>query len=165
MGGRRIRISFANVAATLALFLAAGGAWALAFSGSGKLQKAAATGFGDPFENIRTITGVGELQVYCDGSGYANVVVRLKNESGETLRVFTKEWNGTVGHFDESELADGEEGAGIGGFGQKGLVRYYVFPADGSKRPQADVTVSVPGQTPGDCDTAQVSVLDVTTEE
>jgi hypothetical protein len=83
--------------------------------------------------------------------------VRVQNTSGETLHIFIDK----VDDFDTAELNN--NGARIDAASADTVFKYHVFPADGTKRPQADIAVSV--HHTGNCSTSQVSVLNVTTEQ
>jgi hypothetical protein len=122
--------------------------------GSGTVQKGSLEDLPSTPTTVRSIKGVGSVQASCNSG---EPVVGVSNTSGETLRVFRDEANG----FAPLEIAnnaspffpiDGDTGW-----------RLHLFPANGSKTPQADVTVSV--HDTDNCATSQVSVLNVTTQQ
>jgi hypothetical protein len=127
-------------------------------AGSGTLQKGSLEGIPsippDDYALVRAVTGVGTIKAACV-SGNPNL--RVQNTSGETLRIFIDRLDA----FDTVELNN--NGARIDAASQDTVFKYHVFPADGSKRPQADIVVSVDHT--GSCATSQVSVLNVTTEQ
>ena len=147
------------IIATLALFLALGGG-ALAFSGSGTLQKENRIGLPEspaPAEVIRTIKGIGDVRANCTNTGNPHVL--LLNNSGETLVSRLDRGSGLSW---SNNIADGSD-VNVGITSQDQLWQYHLSPADGSKRPQTTVTVAI--DRTGDCNTAQVAVINVTTEE
>jgi hypothetical protein len=146
-----------SVVATLALFLALGGG-ALAFSGSGTLQKANEIGIavgttGDDAEVIRTVAGTANIEAYCNGG---TVNLGTKNTSGKTQmrsRRFSNEFD-VVGpdpnNTERFEPYSADE-----------LVVFHFSPGNGSKAPQASVTVSIDHT--GNCATSRVAVINVST--
>jgi hypothetical protein len=146
------------IVATLALFLALGGG-ALAFSGSGTLQKENEIGLPEspaPAETIREIKGIGDIRADCVGD---NPRVLLHNSSGKTLVVRLD--RGPALSWGDA-IADGGN-VDVGIATQDHLYQYHVAPAGTSKRPQASITVAIDSTV--DCNTAQVAVINVTTEE
>jgi hypothetical protein len=111
----RSRITPATVISTIALFAALSGGYAVAFSGSGSLQKGADTP-GAAFTDVRTLTDFGALQHQCNGTG-DGVNLRFRN-SGSTplvaLDQFGNQWDvpangvsnvfGPVAAFQENEI-------------------------------------------------------------
>jgi hypothetical protein len=155
--------------AVMTAFVLFGGGYAVALKGSGTLQKENEVGIiqGSP-ETIRTIKGIGPLNVACAGDDGA-LDLDLLNDSGESLRVHVD-----LVSEDEGVAADPMiEQAGDGGIldlaepnsTDEGVLRLHVFPSDGSTRPQAEATIGfVVGG--GDCaNAAQASILNLTTEE
>jgi hypothetical protein len=141
------RLSPATVISTIALFVALGGGYAMAFSGSGSLQKAAKGGgiSTTQFETIRTITGIGSLQAKCN-EFTGSLLVRVRNTSGEPLRSYmdvigSDGPNGT-GHFPSAMANNSFDLEGGHQMGSVDTFRYHIWPDDGSKSPQADMTVS-----------------------
>lgn len=84
---RRFRrhLSPPMVVATIALFVALGGGYATAFSGSGTLQKGNVTGLTNSYTTVRTLTGIGSIQARCPSDG--NGILRFHNASGKSLVV------------------------------------------------------------------------------
>jgi hypothetical protein len=166
----RRRISPAAVISIIALFAALGGGYATAFSGSGTLQKENEIGLpsdGTTYETIRSLTGIGSIQATCSGSNPPSVKVRLRNTSGEALRAFVDEGDGGQNPetLSDAGVANNTNEAGHPANQSNGLGRlsYHIWPDDGSKRPQANVAVSV--YAPSTCSAAQVAVLALNTEE
>jgi hypothetical protein len=153
------------------LVLLLGGGYAVALRGSGTLQKENERSFvAGTEETIRVIKGIGPLRVTCATDAGA-LDLSIDNNSGEGLRVHVDRVDSATGaradpHVDSAvnggslDLAEANPNGN-----QRGVLRAHVFPTDGSKRPQVDATIGyrVGG---GDCaNAAQVSILDLTTEE
>ena len=153
----------ASIAATIAFFLAASGVGYATVAGSGTFQKENEIGLPgspDPFnvttETIRSIAGIGSIEAGCitdDGT----VHVGLRNSSGESLQV-AMDLGDSLGF--ESSLPN-QAAEVISGIAEDEILQLHAAPADGTKAPQADVTVSVDHT--GNCNTTQVAVLNVTT--
>jgi hypothetical protein len=145
-----------SIVATLALFLAAGGG-ALAFSGSGTLQKENEIGIeagpGDPKQVIRTVAGTGTVEASC-GAGI--VTVGTRNRSGK-LQLRAR----TVGNAFDVGGPDPHFTGRFENYTQDKLVEFHLSPGDGSKAPQASITVSI--DYTDNCATTQVAVINVTT--
>jgi len=161
------RLTYARVVGVLAILLIAlGGGYSLAFSGSGTLQKGNKVGFtANVDEPIRTIGGIGALLGNCSPGG--NMGIRLENSlASKDMVAFTDRFDENDSLFPVARvgIADGntEELQLVNPAGTAGVLRVHVFSADGSKRPQAKLTVGVVDA--GNCSTSQVSVLDLTTE-
>jgi hypothetical protein len=69
------------VIATIALFAALGGGYAMAFSGSGSLQKKGSEFCPTEFGDYRTLAGFGALQLNFDTTPSPQLQVRFKNTS------------------------------------------------------------------------------------
>jgi len=171
----REKLSLTNVAATLALFLALGAGYAVAFSGSGKLQKATVVGLPSDGTTklVRKVTGVADIRASCADDNPDNPSVRVKNTSGHDLNLFSDKLIGgspNVADFEhDSEFEPGEktdfplEPAPAAETNSGSLLRFYLSKTDGTKRRQADISVTVIDT--DDCATSQVSVLALTTEQ
>ena len=84
---KRLRLpSPAMVVAMIALFAALGGGYAMAFSGSGTLQKSALDGLSTypTFQNARTLVGFGTLQASCKDNG-SDITYRLDNTTSSVI--------------------------------------------------------------------------------
>jgi hypothetical protein len=147
-------LSFANLAATLAVFLVLSLGYASAFSGSGTLQKGSLKNIPTTQTTVRTITGIGSILSRCSPG---LLRVSIENDSGTTLRAAL----GAGSQFFNQEISDG------GSFEVSPTVnthlRYHVHPVDGSKRPQADIDLTV--NNTETCSTSQVTALVLNTEE
>jgi hypothetical protein len=78
------------VVALIALFAALGGGYALAFSGSGTLQKGALdVDTSANFQTVRTLTGIGSIDARCQDDPDDNMEIRFRNTSGEGLFIAT----------------------------------------------------------------------------
>jgi hypothetical protein len=162
---KRIRpsIGSAHVIALLALFVALGGGYTVAFSGSGTVQKAKVVGFATPgFKTVRTLTGIGSVKASCDEST-DTVSIQITDDATNppdnmVAHVF-RESDKEDFHFQLDSTLTAE---------LKDTHRYHLFRADGStaKRPQADVVVSVTTED-GEpvCPLVEVAVLVLNTEE
>jgi hypothetical protein len=160
---KRIRpsIGSAHVIALLALFAALGGGYAVAFSGSGTLQKGAQVDIQTgSFEPIRTLTGIGSIEATCTG---ADVAIRFHNASGEDVDLYSTTFSpgstvsarSDVGSGVDQDFLTLPEGAS--------RLTLQVVPDDGSKAPQATVQVST--LETAACTTARVTVLALNTQE
>ena len=149
------RLSPATVIATIALFAALGGGYAIAFKGSGTLQKGALRGIPASFTTVRSLTDVGAVQVLCEAN---EVTLLLVNGAGEELLLTG---GGTDGPFVSSIESPGGVNFGVES-GQEYL-NIHVTPADGTKRPQADLDITTVET--GSCETSQVTVLALNTED
>jgi hypothetical protein len=162
--------------ATLALFLALGAGYAAAFSGSGKLQKGTVVGLPSDGTTklVRTVTGVADVRTSCEVHHLDpdDPSVRIKNTSGHELNLFSDKLVGgttNVNDFEHDLLAPGEKLdfpliPDPGSQSDPGsLLRFYLSKTDGTKRRQADISVTLVDT--DDCTTSQVSVLALTTEQ
>jgi hypothetical protein len=132
---------------SIAVFLALGGGYALAFSGSGTLQKGSATNLTGAQTTVRTLTGIGVLKARCSDEPNGTTVL-VHNSSGEELRVkFASDGGGASG---DSVIANGAIG-GFNAVGSPGTTRMHIWPSDGSKAPQADIVVSTFPAVGSDC--------------
>jgi hypothetical protein len=154
----RQKLSWANLAATLAVFMALGAGYASAFSGSGTLQKGSLKDIPSTNTLVRSITGIGEIQARCQTN---DLRVVLHNASGQDLRVAwtagSQYLNQVVNDGVDHVLSPGADSA----------FRYHVHPVDGDKRPQADIAVTIDNNSASvsGCSTSQVSALVLNTEE
>jgi hypothetical protein len=131
------RLTYANVMATVAVFLAIGGGVTLAaVSGSGSVKFGAEKGLNvEEFETVLSLPGIGQIQAGC----FVDVSkVRFKNTSGETLQATAV--RASDASFEGSALADGRSLERQGGDPQN-TFRFHVFKADPDGTPAADVTV------------------------
>jgi len=163
----RPRLSFANVISMVALFAALGGGYAVAFSGSGTVQKAGKFGLTSGLQNVRTLKGIGGIRASCDEPSN-NITLRFDNNSGKNLRVDQVDYGSGDGTPGFSFTTPG------GGFGDNDVtfndvLRWYVHPQDGSKRPQAEIMIGTQENNSGDagsnCTRSSVHVLVLNTEE
>ena len=166
------RLTYARVMVALTgLILLLGGGYAVALRGSGTLQKENERSFvAGSEETIRVIKGIGPLRVTCATDAGA-LDLSIDNNSGEGLRVHVDRVDSDAGaqadpHVDSAGNGGTLELASTDPNGdQRGVLRAHVFPTNGSKRPQADATIGYDVGS-GDCEgTAQVSILNLTTEE
>jgi hypothetical protein len=168
------QLTYARVMATLAIALVAlGSGYSLAFSGSGTLQKGGKQGITTGTDTIRTVSGVGSVTATCDpdglGSGPQDLRLRLVNGSGETLSAYVyraRTGSGVAADpltfsIPDAGIIDPVDAALPAEVGEH--IRIHVFPADGTKRPQAEILVSANTNSEG-CSNDTVHVLDLTTE-
>jgi hypothetical protein len=155
----RSKLSYANVVATMALFAALGGGYAVAFSGSGSLQKGSDLGISSNRETIRSLTGIGSIQAQCQSD---QVQVYFENKSGELLTAMgagvtggtVEQYGDNVGPGNLLLLFDAGESITT--------MDLHISPQDGTSRPQASVDITV-NETPS-CSTSTVRVLAVNTQ-
>lgn len=156
------RVSPATVISTIALFVALGGGYALAFSGSGSLQKGSLLGPTSTLTSVRTLTGIGEIGAECTSGA---LEWKFVNTSGETLDV--EEMRGTPGAPDVTrdaiELEDTEDDDTASATGHS-TIRWHIVPSDGTKSPQADVSVST-DEVAGNCAASRITVLVLNTQQ
>jgi hypothetical protein len=150
------RLNYANVMATIAVFMAMGGGYAVAFSGSGSLQKGALLNIPNGAVTVRSLTGIGAIQASCSGGSPS---VAFKNTSGEDLRaqgigidgpIGINVLNGNAENLDEE--VDGPN-----------TMYVHLSPLDGTKRPQADVQITA--NDTNVCANSSVAVLATNTQE
>lgn len=155
MGLLRRKLSLANVAASLAVFLALGAGYASAFSGSGTLQKGSLRNIPAQNKVVRELTGIGSIMARCQPN---DLRVVFRNQSGETLQMGLV----TGSQFLPEPIPHGMDGTVSPAADSH--FRYHIYPVDGDKRPQADISVTIFDDAE-DCATSQVSVLALNTEE
>jgi hypothetical protein len=175
------RLSYGNVVATLALFFALGGGYAVAVTGSGTLQKGALRGIPFPETSpgeVKKLTGIGTLKAWCDEPGgvpRGTVGLDLKNNSGEALTLLWTMVDHGEAHKFPAEVSSGNEYVGVGETTDSiypfttGPSHYTlnIFPADATKAPQATLWVEVTPPGPGGtcATTASVIVLALNTQQ
>jgi hypothetical protein len=160
------------VIATIALFAALGGGYAVAFSGSGTLQKGSATGFAEgapgPGKIVRTLTGIGSLEAYCHlfSPGNPSIHLRLHNASGEQLSVHLIRMQGEGGDTQVSRSTASVANNTFKDldFAQvSGEWEIHISPTDRSKAPQAKLDVAV--VEPNSCQGSAVTALALNTQQ
>lgn len=155
------RLTYANVISTIALFVALGGGYAVAFSGSGSLQKGAWVGPPTVGQvTVRSLTGIGALNASCTEGGIDTVNLQLTNGSGEPLSF---RWGDTQGNDGGNFVQPNEQEAIEPLVGGQSNLRLHIFPTDGTKRPQASLDINVGGG--DDCPEKHVTVLALNTEQ
>jgi len=149
------------VVALIALFAALGGGYATAFSGSGTLQKGSELGISSPPETIRTLTGIGSIRADCQ----SNEAVRIffANNSGETLTAMGVQVNGGVVAQRGDNVGPNNVLTLFNAGDSANEMDLHISPQDGTKRPQADVHVTV--NETSMCSTSTVRVLALNTEQ
>ena len=137
------RLTYANLMATLAVFLALGGGLALAtIHGNGSVRFGGQRGLPSDhrFVTILDLQGLGKLQAAC-GATSPNDKVRFKNTSGGRL-------NATVfdepnGDFHATPLSNGDTLQTVfAAFDSFDTVRFHVFRAGRRGTPAADIVAS-----------------------
>ena len=154
------RITPSSVIATIALFVALGGGYAVAFKGSGTVQKGALLNIPAEFTTVRSLTGIGSIQAACLDSNPDVPSIYFRNTSGETLNAFGTGLDGDV------ELVNVDSGQTVTirfGVVDRDSINLHISPVDGGKRPQADVQISA--HDTNDCTTSYVTVLVTNTQE
>jgi hypothetical protein len=135
------------VVSMIALFAALGGGYAVAFSGSGTLQKSA-TVYDAVVENyvpVRTLTGIGSINARCQ-TGDTTPELSFTNNSGEDLflRYLADPHVSASGQLQTNPVDDGQsqELAAVPNTSSEVSIR--LFPeAGGGKAPQIDGTISI----------------------
>lgn len=154
-----------TVISVIALCAAVGGGYALAFSGSGSVERAKEVGIDNSgFEAVATLTGVGKLQASCSGSG-SPVSLRFKNTSGKTL--VSRSFQENDGNYESAEPQDGELSDTVSvGIGAE-TIHWTLSRAGAAAEPQADMSVTVTPSIGGvaSCAKAEVAVIATTTEQ
>jgi hypothetical protein len=153
----RRHLSPPTVVSTIALFVALGGGYAMAFSGSGSLQKGARLGI--PFEStdIRTLSGIGSIQARCR---FGDFELFFKNTSGKQLRMIGQEASSGDVHSGSTtgdlwnDAASPEPGTDY---------HQSIAPTDGSKAPQASVEFQI--RDANDCSDSRITVLALNTQQ
>jgi hypothetical protein len=155
------KLSYANVMATVAVFLALGGGITMAaISGNGSVRFGGTKGL--PFferETVLNLPGIGKVQADCEQV----TEIRFRNKSGGTLQAsFRRE---SDSDFGAAVLVDGESLATsaqlTGGDDAIDTIRFHVFKADG--KPAAEITVSH-RYAPGSCEARVVTAQAVASE-
>jgi hypothetical protein len=153
----RGHVSYANIAATLALVLAIGGggyaiAHGTAARSGGEVNPHLLAGSVKPLEprsqKLLLIPGVGRLTADCDKSGRTSAT--FENQSNRTLvarsLINGEDFQDSSNDFtvtNESVLGPGEQSF-YGGTFDSSTVRLSLFPKSPSEsRPQADVTINL----------------------
>jgi len=153
-----------TVISVIALCIAVGGGYAIAFSGSGSVERAKEVGITPAYETVLVLSDIGRLRAACDGTG-SPVTVAFKNTSGRNL--VSRTFEESAGDYASRELADGETSIGLAiGIGAE-TIHWYISPAGGSATPQADMSVTVTPSIAGSpsCTKAEVAAIATTTEE
>jgi len=161
------RLSYANVIATIALFAALGGGYAVAFSGSGTLQKAYFDDFTNPttpFTTVRTLTGIGSLQANCANPGTnPDIDLRIHNTSDRAygFRISSDDDDSVTG---PSGVEGDSDSAPFELAPSSDYLHLYVY-ALRNKRPQIDIQVNMEEGDLSCASGSSVSVLALNTEE
>ena len=136
------KLSYANVMATVAVFLALGGGITIAaISGDGSVRFGAEKGLTEfEWETVLTLPGIGKVQAFCS----KGTSIRFRNTSGEQLQAsvlrgqgaqFDGDILGQGGALAQAVFADSEDS-------NIDTMRFHVFKASASGQPMADITVS-----------------------
>jgi hypothetical protein len=144
----------------IALFAALGGGYAVAFSGSGTLQKAAVEGLDANFEDARTLNGFGTLQARCD----SGVAYRLDNTTSKEIAI--REFNEVTGEEDNDFVEGGTQSDEFESDSLNGSQRFHLSKTETGNKAQVDIAVSNNGPyaiVP--CSETQVRVLALNTQE
>jgi len=131
------RLTYANVMATVAVFLAIGGGVTLAaIGGSGRVKFGGEKGLTlFTYETVLSLPGVGKIQASCS----KGTNIRFKNKSGKTLRATVH--RSSTGDFESDTLANNESLEHFAGIPDPDTLRFQVFRTSGSGKPAADITV------------------------
>jgi hypothetical protein len=155
-----------TVIAVIALCVAVGGGYALAFSGSGSLERAKENGIDDAaFENVATLTGIGKLQASCEGNG-SPILLRFKNTSN--IKLVSRAFGENAGEYTASSA---NRSGGITSTVSVGVgaetVHWVLSPASERNDPHADMSVTVTPSIVGmsSCEQAEVAAIATTTEQ
>lgn len=167
----RSRLDFATVASVIAIVAVLGGSGAIAFSGSGTLQKANKLGILNSttnFEMIRTLNGIGSVEAQCrvDGAN-DSVTVRLNNNTDNILSIPQFSYAAGLG-FTSGIISPGDQqvfqfNTSLGAQ----TFRIHIGRTGGldAKVPQADLILNATPPAGDSCTTAQVAVFVLNTEE
>jgi hypothetical protein len=165
---RRIlsRINSAHVIATIALFAALGGGYAMAFSGSGSLQKAGEVGIagssgGATVDEVRTLTGIGAIGAGCDTTSSGDILIYMRNSSGVPLYVFGTD--PAAPGLPAFVPADNDYRAIDAVTTGTDSIDLHVVQNDGTKRPQAHIQIATVKT--GLCSESSVQVLALNTQQ
>jgi hypothetical protein len=118
-------------------------------------------------EVIRTIKGVGEIQAReCSVAPPTLTKLSFKNTSGETLKIWVDRAGNVNGVAENPEVFTEPNGGtqDITTALETAVRRLHIFPADGSKGPQARVTLSHQGSATT-CNDVHLAVLNWSTRE
>lgn len=129
------RVHPATVISTIALFVALGGGYAAAFSGSGSLQKGALKDIPSGAVPVLKLTEIGAIKAACSGGSPS---VAFKNTSGETLRVGLIGQDGNL----QFDFTNGNTDNLDPDVADLNTMYAHISPVDGTKRPQADVQIT-----------------------
>jgi len=156
------RLSFANVMSSVAVFLALGGGYATAFSGSGTLQKAAEDGIAQTFEDIRSLNGFGVLQAQCD-TVEDDIDYRFNNTTGKSIKIRGLAWDSA--NQADATVMSGDMSSTFDSADVSNTLEFHLSkPAEGVKA-QADLMVTNTGPIGDNCTTAKLRVLALNTQE
>jgi hypothetical protein len=132
------RFSYANVMATVAVFLVLGaGGFALAtVQGSGSVRFGGVKGLPVSGANVKVLAvpGVGKILAACSKGTY----LRFKNTSGGPLQATA--FRESDGDFEYDALADGQT-LTTSAVSDPDTVRFHAFKAADGGKPAADITV------------------------
>lgn len=141
------RLSYANVMATIAVFLALGGggyAALAAIEGSGRGVFGGRTGFDgstSTFEPILTVPGVVSIKGSCDANATSSLLVKVTNISGRHLVIHRPRDFGEPAT--SGSLSPNGGSATLTLWGPGGDTQYWhVFRPHGDTRPMVGLTVS-----------------------
>jgi hypothetical protein len=143
------RLSYANVMATLAVFVVLGGAAAATLRGNGSVKFGAEKGLDKAsYETVLNLSGLGKVQAICGGQ----TGIRFINRSGKEVQATLEQGSDEI--FFGATMADGENFEGGAATQDNGIdtLRFHVFTADADGKPMADITVS--HKYPGDSNCA-----------
>jgi len=134
----RRHLNPALVISVIALFVALGGGYAVAFKGSGTLQKASAVPTSSD-TNLRSLNNFGTLQHRCDGSG---TIISLNNTTNNSVLLSRFDENNgsyntaTVSAGNKTQLYELVDGIPIKN------VRFHLWKATPTNKAQVDVVIS-----------------------
>jgi hypothetical protein len=151
----RRHLNPALVISVIALFAALSGGYALAFSGSGQLQKAKFQPPTGTFADARSVEGFGDIRLQCDNPNN-DVLFEFENpaDGGPSLILRTFEQNSD--DYSSSVISDGDT-AGDQTFPGNENTTFHIFRNDTSK---AVATGSIATAAAGFfCTQASISVL------
>jgi hypothetical protein len=136
------RVSYANVAATLALFLAlAGGGYALAtIQGNGSVKFGGEKGLPNDqsFATVLNLPDFGKVQANCSKAD----TVRFKNTSGGQLYA-TAFSNDQADDPEAAHLANGDNLSEFAFAFNPATIRFHVYRPDANGQPMAEITASL----------------------
>jgi hypothetical protein len=120
------------------------------------VQKGALLNIPNGAVTVRSLTGIGAIQASCSGGSPS---VAFENTSGEELFVNGIGIDGDIALGANNGVAINLD-ADVDGVNE---MYVHISPADGSKRPQADVQIAADEN--DDCETSLVAVLATNTQE